>query len=383
MEKVGVVGTGFSGSVIARELAEHGYQVDIFDTRQHVAGNCYTERDAESNVMLHVYGPHIFHTSNERVWNYVRQFDRFMPFTNRVKAHARGKVFSLPINLKTINQLFERQFSPAQARAFIAEKADQSIAEPRSFEEQALRFVGKEIYETFFRGYTRKQWGLEPSDLPASILKRLPVRFNYDDNYYDSKFQGIPEHGYSYIVERILDHAGIKVNLSTNFTRAQVKDYAHVFYSGPIDAWFGFLEGRLGYRTLDFEILRGEGDMQGNPVINYCDERVPYTRVAEHKHFAPWERHEKSVLYREYSRLCEGEDTPYYPIRLVHDKAKLERYVGLAREERNVTFIGRLGTYRYLDMHITIREALETAEFFLAARDRAEVVPAFYVDPLA
>ncbi|GAN78798.1 UDP-galactopyranose/dTDP-fucopyranose mutase family protein [Acidocella aminolytica] len=383
MEKIGIVGAGFSGSVIARELAERGYQVDIFDTRPHVAGNCHTDRDAKSGVMLHVYGPHIFHTSNERVWDYVRRFDRFMPFINRVKAHARGKVFSLPINLMTINQLFGKQFSPEQARSFLAEQADQRIVEPRSFEEQALRFVGREIYETFFRGYTRKQWGMEPSDLPASILKRLPVRFNYDDNYYASKFQGIPEHGYSYIVERILDHANIELHLSTSFTRAQAKDYAHVFYSGPIDAWFGFSEGRLGYRTLDFEVLRGDGDYQGNPVINYCDENVPWTRVAEHKHFTPWEEHEKTVLYREHSRLCGEADTPYYPIRLVNDKARLERYVTMAITEPHVTFVGRLGTYRYLDMHITIGEALEAAERFVNARELDEAVPAFCVDPLA
>lgn len=382
MKKIGIVGAGFSGSVIARELAERGYQVDIFDTRPHVAGNCHTDRDAESGVMLHVYGPHIFHTSNEHVWDYVRRFDRFIPFINRVKAHARDKVFSLPINLMTINQLFGKQFSPAQARTFIAAQADQTIAEPRSFEEQALRFVGREIYETFFRGYTRKQWGMEPSDLPASILKRLPVRFNYDDNYYDSKFQGIPEHGYSYIVERILDHTNIKVNLSTSFMRAQAKDYVHVFYSGPIDAWFGFSEGPLGYRTLNFEILRDDGDYQGNPVINYCDENVPWTRVAEHKHFTPWEEHKKTVIYREYSRLCGEEDTPYYPIRLINDKARLERYVTRAKMEPHVTFIGRLGTYRYLDMHITIAEALEAAKRFLNARERGEAMTAFCVDPL-
>ncbi len=383
MIKIGIAGAGFSGSVIARELADSGFQVDIFDTRPHVAGNCFTDRDVESGVMLHVYGPHIFHTSNVRVWNYVRRFDRFMPFINRVKAHARGKVFSLPINLMTINQLFEKQFSPEQARAFIAEQADQSIAEPRSFEEQALRFVGREIYDTFFRGYTRKQWGMEPSDLPASILKRLPVRFNYDDNYYSSKFQGIPEHGYTHIIERILDHTNIRLHLSTRFTREQVKDYSHVFYSGPIDAWFGFSEGRLGYRTLDFEVLRGEGDYQGNAVINFCDENVPWTRIAEHKHFAPWEEHEKTVLYREHSRSCGETDTPYYPIRLVHDKSRLQQYIAMAKMEKNVTFVGRLGTYRYLDMHITIAEALEAAERFLNGRELGEAMPAFCIDPLA
>lgn len=383
MKRIAIVGAGFSGSVIARELAEQGYAVDIFDSRPHVAGNCYTKRDAQSGIMLHVYGPHIFHTSNERVWRYVQRFDRFMPFTNRVKAHARGQAFSLPINLMTINQLFGKQFSPAQAREFIAAQADQSITAPLTFEDQALRFVGRDIYETFFRGYTRKQWGMEPSELPASILKRLPVRFNYDDNYYASTFQGIPEHGYTYIVERILDHAGITVHLSTAFTREAAKDYAHVFYSGPIDAWFNYEKGRLSYRTLDFEVVRGQGDLQGNPVINYCDETVPWTRIAEHKHFTPWETHEQTVAFREYSRLCGEQDTPYYPIRLVNDKVRLQHYVALAKAEKGVTFIGRLGTYRYLDMHVTIAEALDTAEGFLKAQKNSAPTEPFYIDPLA
>ena len=383
MKKIAIVGAGFSGSVIARELAERGYSVDVFDSREHVAGNCYTARDAQSGIMLHVYGPHIFHTSNERVWEYVQRFDRFMPFINRVKAHARGEVFSLPINLMTINQLFNKQFSPAEARAFIAEQGDQSITEPRTFEDQALRFVGRKMYETFFRGYTRKQWGLEPSELPASILKRLPVRFNYNDNYYGSKYQGIPEHGYTYIVERILEHTNIRVHLSTSFSRDQAQEYVHVFYSGPIDAWFNHTEGRLSYRTLDFETVRAEGDYQGNPVINYCDEDVPWTRVAEHKHFTPWEEHDQTVLFREHSRLCGENDTPYYPIRLVHDKARLQRYVELAKAEQGVTFVGRLGTYRYLDMHITIAEALDAAEQFLTAQDAGNQAPTFCIDPLA
>ncbi len=383
MQKIAIVGAGFSGSVIARELAERGYSVDVFDSRAHVAGNCHTARDAQSGIMLHVYGPHIFHTSNERVWEYVQRFDRFMPFINRVKAHARGEVFSLPINLMTINQLFNKQFSPAEARAFIAEQGDQSITEPRTFEDQALRFVGRKIYETFFRGYTRKQWGLEPSELPASILKRLPVRFDYNDNYYGSKYQGIPENGYTYIVERILDHANIHVHLSTSFVREQARDYTHVFYSGPIDAWFNHTEGRLSYRTLDFESVRATGDYQGNPVINYCDEDVSWTRVAEHKHFTPWEEHEETILFREHSRLCGENDTPYYPIRLVHDKARLQQYIERAKAERGVTFVGRLGTYRYLDMHITIAEALDAAEQFLTAQGLGTSAPTFCIDPLA
>jgi UDP-galactopyranose mutase len=332
--------------------------------------------------MVHVYGPHIFHTSNERVWSYVQQFDEFMPFINRVKSIYNERVYSLPINLMTINAFFGKTLNPQQAIEFMDSIGDKSITDPQTFEEQALRFVGKELYEAFFKGYTQKQWGMHPSELPASILKRLPVRFNYDDNYYASKFQGIPKHGYTHIVERMLDHPNIELNLNSLFSREQSVDYEHVFYSGPIDAWFGYSEGRLGYRTLEFAVERYEGDYQGNAVINYGNKEVPYTRISEHKHFAPWEQHDKTLIYKEYSRLCGVNDTPYYPIRLVKDKTQLGRYVELANTERNVTFVGRLGTYRYLDMHITIEEALNVAEKFLQTHANSQQMPAFIFNPL-
>lgn len=379
--RVGIVGAGFSGAVIARELAMAGHQVVLSDSRSHVAGNCHTERDAETGVMVHVYGPHIFHTSNERVWNYVRQFDEFMPFINRVKSIYNNRVYSLPINLMTINAFFGKSLNPKEAADFMDSLGDQSITDPQTFEDQALRFVGKELYEAFFKGYTQKQWGMHPSELPASILKRLPVRFNYDDNYYASKYQGIPKHGYTYIVERMLDHPNIEVRLNTLFSRDQSAQFDHVFYSGPIDAWFGYSEGRLGYRTLDFEVERHVGDYQGNAVINYGNQDIPYTRISEHKHFAPWEQHEKTLIYKEYSRLCSADDTPYYPIRLVNDKAQLGRYVELANTEANVTFVGRLGTYRYLDMHITIEEALNVIDLTLSAFQVGAKIPAFFVQP--
>ena len=378
------MGAGFSGAVIARELAKAGHQVLVFDGRPHVAGNCHTQRDAETHVMVHVYGPHIFHTSNERVWAYVQQFDEFMPFVNRVKSIYNDRVYSLPINLMTINAFFGKTLNPQQAKTFIDAMGDKSIEDPQTFEEQALRFVGKELYEAFFKGYTQKQWGMHPSELPASILKRLPVRFNYDDNYYASKFQGIPRHGYTHMVERMLDHPRIEVRLNTLFDREQAQDHEHVFYSGPIDAWFNHAQGRLGYRTLDFSVERHEGDYQGNAVINYGNQEVPYTRISEHKHFAPWEAHDKTLIYKEYSRQCVENETPYYPIRLVKDKTQLTEYVKLAQQERNVTFIGRLGTYRYLDMHVTIEEALIVAETFLATREKGQCMkmPAFCVEPL-
>ncbi|MGH8035350.1 MAG: UDP-galactopyranose/dTDP-fucopyranose mutase family protein, partial [Lysobacterales bacterium] len=289
MNTIAIVGAGFSGAVIARELAEAGYHLEVFESRPHVAGNCYTERDADTGVMVHKYGPHIFHTDNERVWQYLNRFTRFMPYTNRVKTTARGRVFTLPINLLTINQFFGKTFSPPEARAFIEQQADLTIEEPQNFEEQALRFVGKELYEAFFKSYTLKQWGCHPSQLPASILKRLPVRFNYDDNYFSHPHQGMPEQGYTTIVEQILQHANIDVHLGTPFERAHRARYEHVFYSGAIDAWFDYQSGRLGYRTLDFREIRAEGDFQGCAVMNYADEAVPYTRISEHKHFSPWE----------------------------------------------------------------------------------------------
>ena len=378
---IAIVGAGFSGAVIARELAQVGHQVVVFDSRSHVAGNCHTERDAQTDVMVHVYGPHIFHTSNERVWNYVQQFDNFMPFINRVKSIFNGRVYSLPINLMTINAFFGKTLNPQEAAEFMDSLGDKSISDPQSFEEQALRFVGKDLYEAFFKGYTQKQWGMHPSDLPASILKRLPVRFNYDDNYYASKFQGIPENGYTHIVEQMLEHSNIHVHLNAPFSRDQAAGFAHVFYSGPIDAWFGYSEGRLGYRTLDFVTERHEGDYQGNAVINYGNQEVPYTRISEHKHFAPWEKHDQTLIYKEYSRLCGETDTPYYPIRLVKDKTQLARYVALANQERGVTFVGRLGTYRYLDMHVTIEEALNVADKFLSMGQNTAAMPAFCVDP--
>jgi UDP-galactopyranose mutase len=381
-KRIAIVGAGFSGAVIAHRLAASGYELDVFDARPHVAGNCFTERDPSTGVMLHTYGPHIFHTSNEQVWDFIRQFDEFMPFTNRVKAITGGRVYSLPINLLTINQFFNKTFTPAEAGRFVASLGDHSIAAPQTFEEQALRFVGQDLYEAFFKGYTRKQWGTDPCNLPASILKRLPIRFNYDDNYYSSTFQGMPRHGYTYIVEKLLDHANIRLHLSTEVDRGLAGDFHHLFYSGPIDGWFNYEGGRLGYRTLDFVAERHDGDYQGNAVINYCDVGVPWTRISEHKHFSPWESHERTVIFKEYSRACEPADTPYYPIRLVGEKEVLARYVERARRERGVTFVGRLGTYRYLDMHVAIGEALAVADQYLASQRNGEPLPAFVVDPL-
>jgi len=380
--KVLLVGAGLSGAVIGRVLAEAGHQCRIIDSRDHVGGNCHTRRDAETGVMMHVYGPHIFHTDDQGVWDYVNRFARFMPFQNRVKTTSQGAVYSLPINLLTINQFFGQTLRPDEAREFITQKADISIAEPQNFEEQALRFVGRELYEAFFKGYTEKQWGCAPTELPAAILKRLPLRFNYDDNYFFHRFQGMPEQGYTEMVAAILDHPGIAVELSTPYDPAMAEDADHVFWSGPLDGFFDYRLGRLGYRTLDFERFNHDGDYQGCAVMNYGDRDVPYTRITEHKHFSPWESHEGSVCYREYSREAGPDDIPYYPIRLVEEKSLLSQYVDLASATPGVTFVGRLGTYRYLDMDVTIREALDTAEAFLNGVGRNGQMPAFFVSPL-
>jgi UDP-galactopyranose mutase len=378
---VAVVGAGFSGAVVARELAEAGHSIEVFESRDHVAGNCHTRRH-ESGVMVHVYGPHIFHTQHERVWNYVRRFATFKPYRHRVRAMVGEKAFQMPMNLGLINSFFGTTFTPAEAEAFVATKADATITNPTSFEDQALRLVGRELYEAFFAGYTRKQWGVDPKELPASILARLPLRFTDDDSYFSHPYQGIPEHGYTAIVEAILDHPNISVSLSTRISRAELRSYDHVFWSGPIDAYFDHQYGRLGYRTLDFTPEVVDGDYQGCPVVNYCDAEVPYTRITEHKHFAPWESHDTSVIYREYSRLCGDDDVPYYPIRLVKEKAQLVDYVQLARDERGVTFLGRLGTYRYLDMDVTINEALTVADAAKQAFADGACPPAFLTDPL-
>ncbi len=380
--KILLVGAGLSGAVIGRRLAEQGHQITILDGRPHVGGNCHTERDEDTGVMVHVYGPHIFHTDDEEVWNYVNSFSRFRPYKHRVMTTSQEAVYSLPINLHTINQFYGRTLRPDEARAFIEEQADTSIIDPQTFEDQALRFVGPDLYEAFFRGYTEKQWGCSPTELPASILKRLPLRFNYDDNYFFHRFQGMPEDGYTPMIERILDHPKITVHLDTLFAPGDGAEFDHAFWSGPLDGYFDYRLGRLGYRTLDFERFSDQGDYQGCAVMNYGDRDTSWTRITEHKHFSPWENHDGTVCYREFSRACGPDDIPYYPIRLVEEKALLADYVALAEQTPGVTFVGRLGTYRYLDMDVTIREALDTAQMFLNHVAKGAPMPAFAISPL-
>jgi UDP-galactopyranose mutase len=364
--KIAIAGAGLSGAVIAQQLAEAGYLVTIYESRHHIGGNCYTERDTKTNVMLHNYGPHIFHTNNETVWNYINQYGSFEPYVNRVKARVKDGIFSLPINLHTLNQFFNKTLNPTEAKLFLESLVDKTITDPQNFEEQAMFLVGKELYEAFFKGYTQKQWGRHPTTLPASILKRLPLRFNYDDNYFNHRFQGMPRDGYTEIIKKILDHPNIEVFINQAYDPNDNKNFFHVFYSGPIDKYFEHCFGPLAYRTLTFEKNYAKGDYQGCAVLNYCDQEVPYTRVSEHKHFSPWETHEDTVYFTEFSSEAGPNDIPFYPIGLSDENTLLDKYQDLAKQEINTTFIGRLGTYRYLDMDVTIAEALAAAQHFLA-----------------
>lgn len=375
-----IVGAGFSGAVVGRALAEEQHQIVVIDQRSHIAGNCYTQRDAQTQVMEHVYGPHIFHTSDEDVWSYINQHGRFKSYTNRVKTTYQGQIYSLPINLHTINQFYKKAFNPIEAKKWIASIADSTIQEPQNFEEQALKFIGKDLYEAFFKGYTKKQWGCDPTELPASILKRLPVRFNYDDNYFSHKYQGIPVDGYTPIVASILNHANITVKLEKSYDPIDAQNFDHIIWTGKLDQWFNYSEGHLGYRTLDFEKAETVGDFQGTAVMNYGDESIPYTRISEHKHFMPWEQHGKTIYFKEFSRACGEKDIPYYPIRLVTDKVLLKKYIDLALTEKNVTFAGRLGTYRYMDMDVTIKEALELSVKLLDDIKSSRALQSFYHD---
>lgn len=381
-KKIAIAGAGFSGAVIANRLASEGFVVDVYEARDHVGGNCYTARDTDTGVMVHTYGPHIFHTDNRAVWDFVKRYAQFEPYTNRVKAVAGGQVYSLPVNLHTINQFYGTCLDPQAARRLIEEESDQDIVSPVSFEEQALRYIGERLYKAFFYGYTKKQWGCEPSDLPASILKRLPVRFDYNDNYFSHAWQGIPRHGYTPIFEALLDHPNIQLFLGEKLPDDHIQAYSHTFYSGPLDAYFDYRFGDLGYRSLRFEESRHEGDYQGCAVMNYCDADIPYTRITEHKYFAPWETHDKSLVYHEYSFSAGRGDIPFYPVRLLGDKLLLEKYVQLGQAEKGVTFIGRLGTYRYLDMDKTVEEALLVADRFLECAGQGSIMPAFPVSPV-
>jgi UDP-galactopyranose mutase len=363
-----IVGAGFAGAVLARELAEvAGLPVLLIDARDHLAGNCHTTRDPASGVLVHRYGAHIFHTDRADVWSYVQRFGEFRPFFHKVRASIARGVFGLPITLGTINQFFGKRLSPAEARAFVATLGDRSIGEPQNFEEQALKFLGRELYDAFFYGYSKKQWGCEPRELSAAILKRLPVRFDYYDGYFTDQYQGMPVEGYTALFARLTAHPLIEIKLATPWTPGMESEFAHVVFTGPLDQFYGHRFGRLGYRTVFWDERVEPGDFQGTAVMNYPEVDKPFTRIVEHKHFAPWETHADTFISTEFSKETEAVDVPFYPKRLAPDKAVLARYVELAQQEEKTSFLGRLATYRYLDMHQVIGESLDFAPRLAAA----------------
>lgn len=376
--RVLVVGAGFSGATTARLLAEAGWCVDAVEKRPGPGGHCWTEIDAETGVMVHACGPHIFHTSTEEVWRFVNKYAELRPYLHTVRARAGGEIYPLPVTLQTINQFFRKSLGPAEARAFVEAKRVKLDHPPRNFAEQAVSMFGHELYEAFFKGYTEKQWGRSPTMLPASVLKRLPFRFNYDQNYFSDRYQGIPVEGYSALVGNILDHPNIDVAYGVGFSGSTPRhDYQHVVYTGPLDAWFDYGFGRLPYRTLKFENSVVDGDYQGCVCVNYCDLDVPYTRITEHKHFADASAFEKSVISKEYSREAGPGDEPYYPVRLAEDEAVYNKYKAAALVTRGVTFVGRLATFQYIDMDKSIAKAMHAAHSIHRAWQAGEDLPTF------
>jgi UDP-galactopyranose mutase len=360
-----IVGSGFFGLTIAERCAnELGLKVLVLERRYHLGGNAYSEKEPETGIEVHKYGAHLFHTSNERVWEYVTRFTEFTGYQHRVFARYQGQVYSFPMNLGLINQFFGKAHTPDEARALITEQAAEfDTAEATNLEEKAISLIGRPLYEAFVKGYTAKQWQTDPKDLSADIITRLPVRYTFDNRYFNDTHEGLPKDGYTAWLERMADHPNIEVRLNTDFfdVADEYKGRVPIVYTGPVDEYFGHSEGRLSWRTVDLEAeVKDVDDFQGTSVVNYNDQEVPFTRILEFKHFHPERTHlpGKTVVVHEYSRFAEKDDEPYYPINTAEDRAKLLRYRELARQEPMVLFGGRLGTYKYLDMHMAIGSAL-------------------------
>jgi len=363
-----VVGSGFFGLTVAERAATQlDKRVLVIDRRDHIGGNAYSEPERETGIEIHRYGAHLFHTSNKRVWDYVNQFTEFTKYQHKVYSIYDGQTYSLPINLATICQYFGKSFSPTEARALVAEQAGEiDTAAAANLEEKAISLIGRPLYEAFIRAYTKKQWQTDPTDLPAEVIARLPVRYTFDNRYFNDTYEGLPVDGYTAWLTKMADHPNIEVRLSTDFfdVRDELPTDVPTVFTGPIDKYFGYSAGELGWRTLDFETeVLPIADFQGTSVMNYADEDVPFTRIHEFRHFHPERDYptDKTVVVREYSRFAETGDEPYYPINTPEDRAKLETYRDLARKEateKRVLFGGRLGTYKYLDMHMAIGSAL-------------------------
>jgi UDP-galactopyranose mutase len=365
-----VVGSGFFGLTVAERCARDlGLRVLVVERRPHIGGNAYSEPEPETGIEIHRYGAHLFHTSNARVWEYASRFTAFTRYQHRVFTIHRGRVYPLPINLATICEFFGAALSPDAARALIREQAAEVGGDrAANLEQKAVSLIGRPLYEAFIRGYTLKQWQTDPVYLPADIITRLPVRYTFNNRYFSDTFEGLPVDGYTAWLERMADHPNIEVRLDTDFSsvRPDAAGSVPVVYTGALDAYFGYAAGDLGWRTLDLglEIL-ATGDFQGTPVMNYADADVPFTRIHEFRHFHPerdWYPRDKTVIMREFSRFAGRGDEPYYPINAAGDRERLVAYRELAGREPGVLFGGRLGTYKYLDMHMAIGSALSMYE---------------------
>ena len=359
-----VVGSGLFGLTIAEQAAtELGLKVALLDRRSHIGGNAYSEKEKQTGIEVHRYGAHLFHTSNERVWEYVNRFTEFTNYVHRVYTRHNGIVYPMPINLGTINQFFNAAYSPAEAKALIAEQAGELAGtDPQNLNDKGISLIGRPLYEAFIKHYTAKQWQTPPEELPASIISRLPVRYNYDNRYFNDKYEGLPVDGYAAWLERMAAHPNIEVHLNTDFfepghqySRENVLGQIPVVYTGPVDRYFDYAEGDLSWRTIDLEeeVLPIE-DFQGCSVMNYPDADVPFTRIHPERDYTK----DATVIMREYSRFANKGDEPYYPVNTSVDREKLLAYRDLAKGENNVLFGGRLGTYKYLDMHMAIGAAL-------------------------
>jgi UDP-galactopyranose mutase len=364
-----VVGSGFFGLTIAERCAnELGLKVLVLDRRSHLGGNAYSEKDPETGIEVHVYGAHLFHTSNKRVWDYVNRFTDFTSYQHRVYTSHQGQVYPMPINLGTINQFFDAAYSPDEARALIKEQsAELGDKEPENFVEKGVSLIGRPLYEAFIAHYTAKQWQTDPEKLSADIISRLPVRYTYNNRYFNDTYEGLPVDGYTAWLERMADSDNIEIRLDTDFfdVRDEYVGKVPIVYTGPVDEYFDKSEGELSWRTLDFEReVVPTGDFQGTSVMNYPDADVPYTRIHEFRHFHPERDYpdDKTVIMREFSRFADKGDEPYYPVNTADDREKLLRYRELAKKEPMVLFGGRLGTYKYLDMHMAIGSALSMFE---------------------
>lgn len=353
-----IVGAGFFGATCARLLTEYGHNCIVIEKSNYIGGHCHTERIKD--ICVHKYGPHVFHTNNDAVWQFVNRFASFNDYKLKVKVNFQNRIYSFPINLLTINQIFNEAMTPEQAKIRIKQDCI-SCENPQNFEEAALSSVGKQIYETFFKGYTAKQWGKTPAELPSTILSRIPVRYNYDDGYFAKhrcKYEGIPIGGYTDLITKML--LGITVLLQTPFDHSMIETVDKVIYTGPIDQFYNFIHGILPYRSLKFEYEYHDiEDYQGTAVMNFTDVQVPYTRITEHKHFdIPNHKTRGTIISKEYPELYTGQNEPFYPINDLQNQQMYEKYVELAKLESKVVFGGRLGLYQYLDMDQTIEAAM-------------------------